>query len=82
MICPLPEDGQTRAKRRDRENVTVVVLVAQVCLSDLMNCVAHQAPLSMRFPRQEYQSGLPFPAPRDLPNLGIKPASPALSEVK
>ena len=43
---------------------------------------AHQAPLSMRFPRQEYQSGLPFPAPRDLPNLGIKPASPALSEVK
>ena len=36
----------------------------------------------MRFPRQEYQSGLPFPAPRDLPNLGIKPASPALREVK
>ena len=29
--------------------------------------VAHQAPLSVRFPRQEYQSGLPFPSPGDLP---------------
>ena len=37
--------------------------------------VAFQAPLSMRFPRQEYWSGLPYPPPRDLPNPGIKPAS-------
>ena len=35
--------------------------------------VARQAPLSMAFPRQEYRSGLPFPPPRDLPDLGIKP---------
>ena len=34
--------------------------------------VACQAPLSMRFPRQEYWSGLPFPSPVNLPNLGIK----------
>ena len=34
--------------------------------------VAHQAPLSMRFPRQEYWSELPFPSP-DLPNSGIEP---------
>ena len=40
--------------------------------------VAHQAPLSMGFPRQEYRSGLPFPSPRDLPNPGIKLGSPAL----
>ena len=40
--------------------------------------VAHQAPLSMGFPRQEYWSGLPFPSPGDLPNPGIKPLSPAL----
>ena len=40
--------------------------------------VAHQAPLSMGFPRQEYWSGLPFPSPGDLPNPGIKPGSPAL----
>ena len=40
--------------------------------------VAHQAPPSMEFSRQEYWSGLPFPSPRDLPNPGIKPVSPAL----
>ena len=38
-----------------------------------------QAPLSMRFPRQEYWSGLPFPSPRDLLDPGIKPMSPALA---
>ena len=38
--------------------------------------VAHQAPLSMRFPRPEYWSELPFPLPGDLPNLGIEPVSP------
>ena len=40
--------------------------------------VAHQAPLSMEFSRQEYWSGLPFPSPGDLPNSGIKPGSPTL----
>ena len=40
--------------------------------------VAHQAPLSMGFSRQEYWSGLPFPSPGDLPDPGIKPGSPAL----
>ena len=37
--------------------------------------VAHQAPLSMAFSRQEYWSGLSFPSPGDLPDPGIKPAS-------
>ena len=41
--------------------------------------VAHQAPLSMGFPRQEYWSGLPFPMPEDLPNPGIQSASLALT---
>ena len=40
--------------------------------------VAHQAPLSMGFPRQEYWSGLPFLSAGDLPDLGIKPVSPVL----
>ena len=40
--------------------------------------VAYKAPLSMEFSRQEYWSGLPFPSPRDLPNPGIEPGSPAL----
>ena len=34
--------------------------------------VARQVPLSMRFPKQEYYSGLPFPSPGDLPDPGIK----------
>ena len=38
-----------------------------------------QAPLSMEFSRQEHWSGLPFPPPRDLPDSGIKPPSPALA---
>ena len=40
--------------------------------------VAHQAPLSMGPSRQEYWSRLPLPPPGDLPDPGIKPASPAL----
>ena len=39
--------------------------------------IVHQAPLSMEFPRQEYWSALSFPTPGDLPDLGIKPVSPA-----
>ena len=37
--------------------------------------VAHQAPLSMGFSRQEYWSESPFPSPGDLSNPGIKPES-------
>ena len=37
--------------------------------------VAHQAPLSLGFSRQEYWSGLQFLSPRDLPDPGIKPMS-------
>ena len=40
--------------------------------------VAYQAPPSMGFSRQECWSGLPFPSPGDLPDLGIEPGSPAL----
>ena len=32
----------------------------------------------MRFSRQGYWTGLPFPSPGDLPNPGIEPRSPAL----
>ena len=44
--------------------------------------IAHQAPLSMGFSRQEYWSGLPSPSPGNLPNPGIEPTSlmsPALA---
>ena len=36
---------------------------------------ARQAPLPMRFSKQEYWSVLPFPPPVDLPNPGIAPLS-------
>ena len=39
--------------------------------------VACQAPPSMEFSKQEYWSGLPFPSPKDIPNLGIKSGSPS-----
>ena len=40
--------------------------------------IAGQDPLSMRFSRQEYWSGLPFPSPGDLLDPGIEPGSPTL----
>ena len=55
-------------------------LVAKLCLTLLTPwTVAHQAPLSKGFFRQEYWSGLPFPSPGNLPDPGIEPSSPALA---
>ena len=54
-------------------------LVAKLCPTLVAPwTVAHQAPLSMGFSRQEYWSGLPFPSLGDLPKPGIEPESPAL----
>ena len=52
-------------------------LVTQLCptLCDPMNPIALQALLCMGFHRYEYQSGLPFPSPGNLPDTGIKPVS-------
>ena len=52
--------------------------LSHVRLFETLWTVDSQAPLSMRFSRQEYWSGLPFPIPWDLPDPGIKPRSPAL----
>ena len=41
--------------------------------------VAHRAPLSMEFPRQEYWSGLPFASPGDFPGPVVEPTSPTLA---
>ena len=49
-------------------------LVIKSCLTLVTPwSVAHQAPLSMRFLKKEYWSGLPFPSPGDLPEPGIEP---------
>ena len=64
---------------RTEQNLYVCVC-AQLCPTPRI--LAHQAPLSVEFPRQEYGSGLPFPPPESLSNPGIKPeslASPALA---
>ena len=37
--------------------------------------MAHQAPLFMGYPSQEYWSGLPCPSPGDLPEPGTEPTS-------
>ena len=54
-------------------------LVAQLCLFVTSWTIAHQAPLSVEFSRQEHWSGLPFPTPRDLLDPGIEAASPTLA---
>ena len=60
-----------------------IVRQREVVVAQLLNCIwlfvtpwtiACQGPLSLKFPRQEYWNGLPFPSPRDLPNPKIKPA--------
>ena len=49
---------------------------SRVWLCATLWTVAHQAPLSMRFSRQEYWNGLPCPFPGDLLNPRIEPPSP------
>ena len=62
------------------ENCESTVLVTQSCLilCNPTDCVAHQAPLSMEFFRQEYWSGSPIPFPGDVPDPWIEPRLPAL----
>ena len=52
--------------------------LSHVRLFAILWTVAHQSPLPVGFHRHEYWSGLPVPAPRDLPNPGIELMSPAL----
>ena len=53
--------------------MSVTHMHAQSCptLCDPVDCVAHQSPLSMKFSRQEYCSGLPLPPPGDLLHMSV-----------
>ena len=51
--------------------------LSRVQLSVTPWTVACQAPVSMQFARQEYGSGLPFPQPGNLPDIGTEPAFPS-----
>ena len=60
-----------------RKPVVVFELLSCVLLFCVpMDCIAHQALLSLGFPGQEYWSRLPFPSPRGLFHPGVKPISP------
>ena len=53
-------------------------VLSHVQLSATAQRVARQAPLSIGFSRQEYCSGLLFPSPAGLPDLGFEPRPPML----
>ena len=63
----------------DTQKVKVKSL-SRVRLFTTPGTVAHQAPTSMGFSRQEYWSVLPFHSPGHLPDPGIEPRSPALQK--
>ena len=62
-------------------NFMLYQLLSHVQLFATPWTVAHQAPLSRGFSRQEYWNGLPFPSPGGLSNPGMKSQSPALQAV-
>ena len=72
------EKGQDPARSLVKK---VKILVTQLCLTlyNPVRTVAHQAPLSLEFSRQEYWSGLPCPPPEDLPDSSIEPVSLAFA---
>ena len=65
--------------RKSSINIGYDVLCSVMSDSVTPWTVAHQAPLSMGFPRQEYWSGLPFPSPGALPDPRAEPTSSALA---
>ena len=79
-LANLPYNSpQTRGMFEKRYKYSIVCqLLSHVLFIAIAWTVAHQAPLSMGFSRQEYWSGLPFPSPGDLPHPGIEPGSPVL----
>ena len=62
-----------------RSVITICVCQSFTCVRLFVTpqTVAYQAPLSMKFPRQDYWSGLPCPSPGDLPDPCTEPGSPA-----
>ena len=73
---PVPKGTNSSESKKERKKVKSL---SRVRLFVTPWTVTYQAPPSMGSSRQEYWSGLPFPSPGDLPDPGIKPASPALA---
>ena len=68
----------THFDRMSRNLACVCAQLLQACLNVTPRTVARQALLPMGFSWQEYWSELSFLPPRDLPDPGIEPMSPAL----
>ena len=77
-----------RRKQSKQQAPPPTLWCVHVCVQSHFRCVllfvtpwtvAHQTPLSIRFPRREYCCGLPCPSSGDLPSPGIEAVSPALT---
>ena len=73
-------EGNDPVERKNDNAGESEVLVSFSCVQLFVTpwTVAHQAPLSMGFSRQESWSGFPVPSPGDLPSPGIETGSPLL----
>ena len=83
IACPPPLPSLSSSSFSLISLILLLLLFSCSVVSDSFatpRTVAHQAPLSMGFPRGEYWSGLPFPPDRDLPDPGIKPTSPTWAD--
>ena len=70
-----------QAEMRARKNGLLQLLFSHIQLCATPQTVAHQAPLTMGSPSQEYWSGLPFPPPEDIPDPGIEHISLTLQGI-
>ena len=81
----------TMIRKCARSRVRICDMIDECLCAQSLSCsdsfmtswtIAHQAPLSIGFSRQEYWSGLSFPPPGDFPDPGIEPTSPASSTLR
>ena len=79
MFCPYVESwNKNISGKAGKAKQSRVKSLSRVPLFVTPWTVAHQAPQSREFSRQEYWSGLTFPSPGDLPDPGIEPGSSSL----
>ena len=76
MSCPAHRNKESKCKWDALKLLLLLLLLSRFTRVQLFVTpwtIAHQAPLSTGFSRQEYWSGLPCPPPGDLPDSGIEP---------
>ena len=83
QVKPAPSDDRMWHNGQHAKDTVKTVFVLFSCSGMSYSLVtlwsiAHQAPLSTEFSRQQYWNELPFPSPGDVSNLGVKPAYPPL----